>query len=83
LIKEPFKVFMHKEWTKWTEVSNDNLWESVKCETVMKSFKNCSVSNVLDGMKVTFYEESESPDSDIINDEFGNSDVDFLEFCGH
>lgn len=48
----------------------------VKHETIVKSFKKCSTSSVLDGTENDIFEESESPDISI-NDEY-DSHKDFL-----
>jgi hypothetical protein len=60
------------EWAK-------TLWELVKQEIVVKSFKKCGVSNALDGTEVNvLFEESESSDS---NNDIDSSDEDFRGFC--
>jgi hypothetical protein len=56
------------------------LWESVKQDIVMKSFKKCGVSNVLDGTEDNvLFEESRSLDS---NNGSDSSDEGFRGFYG-
>jgi len=56
------------EWVK-------NSWESVKHETIVKSFKKCGISDALDGIEDdVLFEESGSSDNNNSNYECDRSD---------
>ena len=62
------------EWVK-------NSWQWVKSETIVKSFKKCGISNVLDGSEDDIlYEESDALSEKNREDGFTGSDNDFLCF---
>jgi hypothetical protein len=55
------------------------LWESVKQEIIVKSFKQCGISIALDGTEDdVLFEESESSDNNSVSD---SSEDDFRGFC--
>jgi len=62
------------EWVK-------NCWQRVESETVVKTFKECGISNALDrsGDDI-LYEESEALSENNHEDDFSGSDDDFLCF---
>ena len=58
-----------------------NLWQRVKGETIVKSFKKCGISNALDGSEDDIlYEESDVSSENNREDDFTGSDDDFLGF---
>ena len=62
------------EWVK-------NSWQRVKSETIVKSFKQCGISNGLDGSEdYILYEESDESSENSNEDDFSGSDDDFLGF---
>ena len=58
-----------------------NSWQRVKSETIVKSFKQCGISNGLDGSEdYILYEESDESSENSNEDDFSGSDDDFLGF---
>ena len=63
------------EWVK-------NSWQRVKSETIVKSLKKSGISNALDGSEDDIlYEESDASSENNREDDFTDSDDDFLGFC--
>ena len=58
-----------------------NSWQSVKSDTIVKSLKKCGISNTLDGSEDdNLYEESDASSENNHEDDFSDSDDDFLGF---
>ena len=73
-VKRPL-IFNVCEWVK-------NSWQQVKSETIVKSLKECGISNALDGSEDDIlYEETDASSENNREDDFSGSDDDFLGFC--
>jgi len=58
-----------------------NSWQRVKSETIVKSLKKCGISNTLDRSEDDIlYEESDTLSENNHEDDFSDSDKDFLGF---
>ena len=72
---------------KWPSISNvcewvKFSWQRVKSETIIKSLKKCGISSALDGSEGNIlYEESDTWSENNLEDDFSDSDDDFLGFC--